>query len=97
MSDTPETDAVFTGSCKLPLTCQCLDLCRRLERERDELRRLWHAECAESRKLEADREYNAGLVEWVKNEGIRVKAKKQKDGWIVEDAPEWNATLLIDP
>lgn len=37
------------------------------------------------------------LEEWVETEGNRVKARRIKDGWIVEDAPEWNATLLIDP
>lgn len=36
------------------------------------------------------------LEDWV-NEGNRVKATAIKDGWIVESAPEWNATLLIDP
>jgi hypothetical protein len=46
------------------LTCDFVpaEFARRLERERDELRRLWDAECAESRKLEQAREYNAGLV-----------------------------------
>ena len=76
MSDTPETDleddlylecaspcivkestgAIFTGDF-VPA-----EFARRLERERDELRRLWEAECAESRKLEQDREYNAELL-----------------------------------
>lgn len=37
------------------------------------------------------------LEEWIENEGHRVKARRLKDGWIAEDAPEWNATLLIDP
>jgi hypothetical protein len=65
MSDTPETDleddlylecaspcivkestgAIFTGDF-VPA-----EFARRLERERDELRRLWDAECDESRKL----------------------------------------------
>ena len=37
------------------------------------------------------------MEEWIENEGHRVRARRLKDGWIVEDAPEWNATLLIDP
>jgi hypothetical protein len=75
-NDTPETDAIAEMAHNLVLDWDCRDrgdttekpvvvpaeFARRLERERDELRRLWEAECAESRKLEQAREYNAGLV-----------------------------------
>jgi hypothetical protein len=58
------------------LTCDFVpaEFARRLERERDELRRLWDAECAESRKLEQAREYNAELLGEARKDAAMWKA-----------------------
>jgi len=36
------------------------------------------------------------IEEWA-DEGIRVRARRCAEGWIVTEEPEWNATLYIDP
>ncbi len=35
------------------------------------------------------------VSDWV-DEAQRVKATATKDGWICEQGPEWNATLILD-
>jgi hypothetical protein len=85
MSDTPETDALYMDDHRPNL----MDHARRLERERDELRRLWEAECAESRKLEQAREYNAGLVAELKATLSELRQVIRDFDWAFPDLAEF--------